>query len=104
MSATQEVFEHGAFYTDAKSGTRWRFWYGMWLRKTGKRLPALLPCPFCTGRPDLTRILRDGATDGEPDAWAYFLRCRSCAAESGWQKSETGAVTWWNMRGGAGKG
>jgi hypothetical protein len=60
----------------------------------------LLPCPFCGGQPIPEKALRDGYADcqDDPDAYAYTVRCRSCAAEGGWAKSATSAARWWNMR------
>ena len=64
--------------------------------------PMLLPCPFCGGKPLTTpdRMLREGYEKwpDDPDAYAYSVRCNSCAAEGPWQKSASGAVTWWNLR------
>ena len=59
-----------------------------------------LPCPFCGGHPRLDKTLRDGYEDfkNDPDAYAYSLRCVSCAATGGWAKSESGAIMRWNMR------
>ena len=60
---------------------------------------AIDPCPFDGGKGELFRVLRDGCQPGEPDAWAYFVRCVSCAAEGPWQKNlPYGAVRQWNMR------
>ena len=56
------------------------------------------PCPFCGGQGIASKVLRGGCKDGEPDAWAYFIRCRSCAAEGGWMKTESGGLRMWNMR------
>jgi hypothetical protein len=75
----------------------------MW-RQTKEKMeaPVLLPCPFCGGdplpRPE--RVLRDGheADEEDPDAFAYFIRCRCCAAEGGWAKTEFGARRQWNTR------
>lgn len=58
----------------------------------------LLPCPFCQGQPRRDRTLRDGCEDGEPDAWAYFVRCISCAAQGGWAKTPGNADRHWNLR------
>lgn len=68
-------------------------------------LPAktdLLPCPFCKGEPIPERALRDGyeGQEDDQDAWAYVIRCRSCAAEGGWAKSASGGERNWNMRAG----
>jgi len=55
----------------------------------------LLPCPFCGGdRPYLSKTLRDG----EPDAYAHFVVCHSCACQGGWAKTEGNARRNWNMR------
>jgi hypothetical protein len=59
------------------------------------------PCPFCGGEPIPGNVLRDGywIYRNDPDAFAYFIRCRSCAAQGGWSKSgEAGARRLWNMR------
>ena len=56
------------------------------------------PCPFCGGDPMPDRELRRGHDRTDRDAWAYFLRCVSCAAQGGWAKSESGAIRLWNMR------
>jgi hypothetical protein len=62
---------------------------------------ALLPCPFCGGSAYHDRVERDGyeAFPDDPDRWSHVVRCRSCAAASGWSKSgPEGAARWWNMR------
>lgn len=61
----------------------------------------LLPCPFCGGEGISEKQLRDGFEHDrdDPDAYAYTVRCRSCAAEGGWSKSSHGgAAILWNMR------
>ena len=60
----------------------------------------LVSCPFCGGTGYLENILRDGYKDfpDDPDARAYCVRCRSCAAEGPWAKSEYGARRLWNIR------
>lgn len=58
----------------------------------------LLKCPFCGGEALKDNSLRDGCNDGEPDARAYWITCRFCAATGGWAKSEGGAARCWNMR------
>lgn len=69
-------------------------------------LPAksdLLPCPFCKGEPIPDKTLRGVGYVGQeddPDAWAYTVRCRSCAAEGGWAKTASGGERNWNMRAG----
>jgi len=55
-------------------------------------------CPFCGGKPLLNKRLREGCADGEPDAWAYFVICRSCAAQGPWYKSPGNAERFWDMR------
>lgn len=62
----------------------------------------LKPCPHCLGRPVVDRILRDGYEDDkdDQDAYAYFVRCCSCASQGGWRKNPGGAVMMWNMRDG----
>ena len=60
----------------------------------------LRPCPFCGGKGEVDSKLRDGYKDflKDPDANAYFVVCRSCAADGPWSKSESGARRMWNMR------
>ena len=58
----------------------------------------LRPCPFCEGEALRDKILRDGCKYGEPDDWAYFNRCRSCAAEGPWAKTPGNADRMWNAR------
>jgi hypothetical protein len=59
-----------------------------------------LPCPFCGGEAHITSELRPGYEDlrSDPDAWAFWYACNSCACHGGWSKSETSALRWWNMR------
>ena len=59
------------------------------------------PCPFCGGtRTLLDRALRGGYQQAQedPDAWAYTVRCLSCAATGPWFKREGNAVRSWNRR------
>lgn len=58
----------------------------------------LFPCPFDGGEAIPDRELRYGCQDGDPDAWAYYIRCRTCAAEGPWKKTPSGADRAWNMR------
>lgn len=60
----------------------------------------LLPCPFCGGQAALDKTLRPVYPDflDDPDAYAHFIRCRSCAAQGGWMKNVAGAVRNWNRR------
>lgn len=60
----------------------------------------LLPCPFCGGDGLFDCDLRDGYENykDDPDAYAYTIRCRCCAAEGGWAKSASGAQRLWNSR------
>jgi Lar family restriction alleviation protein len=60
----------------------------------------LLSCPFCGGSPINDKTLRDGYESGSDDldAYAYFIRCNSCAAHGGWAKTSAGAKRCWNMR------
>ena len=60
----------------------------------------LLDCPFCKGEMIANADLRDGYADcpNDPDAFAYYYRCRSCAATSGWSKTKSGAIRYLNMR------
>ncbi len=57
-----------------------------------------LTCPFCGGEGIPSKDLRDGCLDGEPDAYAHYVRCRSCAAQGGWTKTPGNAVRLWNTR------
>jgi Lar family restriction alleviation protein len=59
------------------------------------------PCPFCGGEGLRKRVLRRGYANfrDDPDAYAHYVRCRSCAAQGGWGKSTGTAVMQWNMRG-----
>lgn len=56
------------------------------------------PCPFCGGDSHLEKELRSGCEDGEPDAWAYWVQCNSCAGSGPWAKNPFGAFRQWNMR------
>ncbi len=60
----------------------------------------LLPCPFCGGKGTPDKLLRDGYDDckDDPDAYAHFIRCVSCAATGGWGKSASSGAGKWNMR------
>lgn len=64
--------------------------------------PGKATCPFCDGDWILEKHLRDGYGENadDPDAFAYFVRCISCAAQGGWAKSENGAFHLWNLRAG----
>lgn len=54
--------------------------------------PELKPCPFCGS----VRIVHDAfATTGYTH---HVIRCRCCAAEGPWSKSESGARRAWNRR------
>ena len=57
-------------------------------------------CPFCGGEPHLEKLLRDGYENftDDPDAWAYFLACNSCACTGPWAKNPFGAFRQWNSR------
>lgn len=56
-------------------------------------VPLLLKrCPFCGGEGIPEQLKAD---NGDIQ---YFIRCRSCACESGWAKNPLGAMRWWNMR------
>jgi Lar family restriction alleviation protein len=60
----------------------------------------MLLCPFCGGEPVIDKQLIDeGSTSSEdPDAFAYFVVCRSCAAKGGWAKTAAAGNRLWNMR------
>lgn len=60
----------------------------------------MLLCPFCGGEPTLDKHLLNGYSSSavDPDAFAYFVVCRSCAAKGGWAKTAAGANRLWNMR------
>lgn len=61
----------------------------------------LKPCPFDNNpRVHLNRLLRDGyeGEESDPDAYAYFVFCTSCAGQGGWAKSPGSAITRWNWR------
>ena len=58
----------------------------------------LRPCPFCAGKGIYSKKLRDGCIDGEPEAYAYSIDCRSCACVGPWAKTQGNAVRGWNMR------
>ena len=53
----------------------------------------LLRCPFCGGVAQQEDVAND---DG--DYRRYFVVCRSCGAESGWAKTERGAIRNWQSR------
>jgi len=57
-------------------------------------------CPHCGGEPTVDKALRDGyrGMEDDPDAWAFFVICKSCAGQGGWVKNESGAIRMWNMR------
>jgi len=61
---------------------------------------AVKSCRFCGGEGILDKVLRAGYQDcqDDPDAFAHFVRCRSCAADGGWGKSVGRAIRLWNMR------
>ena len=61
----------------------------------------VLPCPFCGGKGYMVKTLRAGYElwMDDPDAYAYHVCCRSCAAEGPWAKSnEKSAFRQWNHR------
>lgn len=82
----------------------------LWFTASGKPCPKhpvkepptfLLPCPFCGGEGLPQKDLRDGYEEfrDDQDAYCYYVRCRNCAATSGWSKaSARGGARWWNMR------
>lgn len=61
-------------------------------------IKAELPCPFCGGTAELHKHLRGGHAADEPEAFAYFYICDSCACAGGWGKSEGAALHMWTMR------
>ena len=61
-------------------------------------IKAQMLCPFCGGYAELHKQLRGGHTPDEPEAYAYFYSCASCACAGGWGKSEGTALRLWNMR------
>ena len=67
---------------------------------TKEELIVKMRCPFCDGQGCLDWILREGyeKDKDDPDAKAYFIRCKSCASNGGWSKSPPGAFRLWNMR------
>ena len=66
--------------------------------KDKDELIAQLKCPFCGGGPIAESRLVEGRTEGELDAFQYWIRCRSCAGQGGWSKSPSGALANWRMR------
>jgi Lar family restriction alleviation protein len=57
----------------------------------------LKPCPFCG---DAVVWLAKAQRDSyfAPDAYSYYGRCRSCACQGPWHKSDTAAARAWNQR------
>lgn len=64
----------------------------------GLGIRADVPCPFCRGSAELHKQLRDGHSQDDADAYAYFYVCDSCAACGGWGKSASSALRMWNLR------
>ncbi len=60
----------------------------------------LQPCPFCAGKGYCSNKIRDGYENyqDDPDAYAHWVICNSCAATGGWSKSKSGAARMWNLR------
>lgn len=58
------------------------------------------PCPFCGGEGQLHKELRSGYSmfRDDPDAWAYYVVCKSCAAQGGWAKNKYGGERLWEIR------
>jgi hypothetical protein len=60
-----------------------------------------LPCPFCGGtrfKVQASERFQD-APWGEREAWAFHIRCLSCATEGPWNKtSDESACRQWNRR------
>lgn len=60
----------------------------------------LSPCPFCGGEGEMHKEMRSGYEKwpNDPDAYAFFVVCVSCAASGGWGKTKGSGRRWWNMR------
>ena len=52
----------------------------------------LLPCPFCSGEPELLSNTDRCGVIGA------FVLCKACDAESGYATSASEAITKWNTR------
>jgi Lar family restriction alleviation protein len=59
------------------------------LADVGERL---LPCPFCGGE-----AMQARGTDGNDEEY-FYIRCKCCAGEGGWDKILNGARMMWNKR------
>lgn len=57
-------------------------------------------CPFCGGRGVVGCTLRDGYQNfrDDPDAFAYWVECVSCACHGPWEKSVSAALRRWRTR------
>lgn len=77
-----------------------------WAERYGQRVSGELKlCPFCGGTATMEsgpRFEHDPECEGPDSKW-YAVKCRSCAAQGPWAKSESGATRWWNMRVGEGE-
>lgn len=62
--------------------------------------PSKVLCPFCGGHSKLERQLRHGyeGYENDDEAYAYYVRCLSCAGTGGWAKTPGNAVRNWEMR------
>ena len=67
------------------------------VRPTDASNTVISPCPFCKGKGYISSVPHDpnAADEAERD---YVVRCRSCACEGPWQRTEAGAIRFWNMR------
>lgn len=65
-----------------------------------KHTEELFPCPFCSGQGRLQSKMREGYEDHalDQDAYAYYVRCISCACDGPWFKNEGSAIRSWNQR------
>jgi hypothetical protein len=59
----------------------------------------LWSCPFCSGRPHVDRILKEGSKPEEDNTYLYFVRCGSCQCQTSYNNSPLDAEEKWNTRG-----
>lgn len=59
-----------------------------------------LRCAYCDGILKEEATLREGYENckDDPDAYAYYFSCVSCAGTTGWSKTKAGAVRIARMR------